>query len=174
MYVYSVVISLTSPLGSVALTSSKRTSSQGGPTLGVQHYTTFSTSTPQKAIPETLRQQERLLTTPPRRTQPSSPQGSQLGPVRESWEEALREEMDERRDIRDSEMVRALKEISSAQSEMLRAHRDGRRPAGGEDASDRFNAVSRFEMKQNVTILKDSDMDMEWHLLELHSFLIHR
>ena len=35
-----------SPMGSVALTGSKRTSSQGVPPLGVQQYATFSTPTP--------------------------------------------------------------------------------------------------------------------------------
>ena len=54
---------------------------------------------------------------------------------------------------------------------MLRAHRDGRRPNGGDETTDRFNAVSQFEMKQNVPILKDSDLDLEKHLTELHSLL---
>ena len=159
-----------SPMGSVALTGSKRTSSRGAPPLGVQQYATFSTPTPQKATPETLRQQEILLSSPQEQAQPASPKGSQLGVARELWADAAKDEAEERRDFRDSEMVRALREISAAQAEMLKAHKGTRRPAGAED-SDHYNAVSRFEMKQNVPILKDTDMDLDKHLLELNSLL---
>ena len=110
------------------------------------------------------------MSSPQGQAQPASPKGSQLGVARELWADAAKDEAEERRDFRDSEMVRALREISSAQAEMLKAHKGTRRPAGAED-SDHYNAVSRFEMKQNVPILKDTDMDLDKHLLELNSLL---
>ena len=90
--------------------------------------------------------------------------------AREVGEDAAREEVEERRDVRDAELVRALKEISSTHVELLKTQKDSRRSPIDVD-SDRYNAVSRFEMKQNVPILKDKDLDLDRHLMEVNSLL---
>ena len=84
-------------------------------------------------------------------------------------EDAAKEEAEERRDARDAELVRALREISSTNAELVKTQRDAR--SSNEQDPDRYNALSRFELKQNVPVLKDKDLDLDRHLMEVNSLL---
>ena len=162
----------TTPQGSAGL-ESKRTS---GGTRSVPRYTTFSTPTPQKVPPTDER-----YTTPPRADRRADPPlAANSGGGRDPLPSAGRSKQDsapgspeDRARCRDEEMIRALQELSRSQEKLAQQQGQATKLTEGDDmaVTDKMNAITGFEFKQNLPVIKDTEPDLENHLREFRSLI---
>ena len=61
---------------------------------------------------------------------------------------------------RDEEMTRALRELGRTQEKMAQQYSQAARVSEGDDMAitDKINAISGFEFKQNLPVIKDTDL----------------